>query len=271
MYKLILFALLFLLLIIIVAFLLIRREYKKENLRFINIPRKVGGLARKITSNMPVGTIAESRQLSGNMLKYKLLTSIEFLTNYSKVDSKVVFLGTSPAKHIIFLRKLFPDQHYIIVKGTKDKLNKSVVNLPNVEIVDNITKLPKYKYLLISYLDPTKDNLMYICDIMKKLQIKAASIRFQPYPNMTYFAGDLYIPPYVIGADLQLVTHGANYKKYERGNIMNRLAFFNQRMKLYGYDDQVNKYVVDEFSDKVGHKWIKEKILSKLNKFVESK
>lgn len=269
MYKLIVFALLFLLFVIIVAFLLARRERRKENLQFVNIPRKVGGLARKITSNMPMGNISESRKLSGNMLKYKLLTSIEFLTNYSKFNSRVIFLGTAPAKHIIFLRKLFPNQHYIIIKSGK-KLDKRVKNLPNVEIIDDVTKLPKYKYLFISYLDPSKENLIKVRDIISKLQIKTASIRFQPYPNMSYFAGDLYIPPYVIGADLQLITRGVSTQKYHRSSIMNRLAFFNQRMKLYGYDDQVNRYIIDEFSDKVGHKWIKEKIISKLNKFVES-
>lgn len=265
MYKLILFVLLFLLLIITVAFLLARRESRKENLIYTNTRRVVGGLTRTITNKTPAEAIQESRELSGDMLKYKLLSSIEFLTDYSRYNSRILILDNENTKYLIFLRKLFPTHTYYVIG--KHKLGSQLRDDDKI-IRLNLSELPPFPYLLISFLPSSRENLNVIKGTINDKYISAASLRFKPGIVNTYFAGELYIPPYVTGMDVQLITRGSSMVTYNKENILSQLAFFNNLIKPYGYNEQAKEHIVENFAEKINHIWIKEKVLYKLNQFV---
>lgn len=242
MYRIILYAIVFLILLIVVAFLLTRRMSRIGNLQYIVPQRRFqGGLIRRLTPNIPKTYVGESTSLEENEKKYQILTGIEFLTDHK--TKNVLIMGAKPSDLLI---NLFPTRVFHDMKSVDELVDKPVV--------------------IISYLPATKKNLEEVARVVEKLSPIAISVRYNPVIINRYFSGELYIPPYISGTDTQLISKSRTYTTYNTNDYLARMSFFNARIKLYGYNEQVEEYVVNMFKRTESHLWIKEKIMSELSK-----
>lgn len=266
MYKLILYIIIFLILLILVAFLLARRTELADHLKTPVRPLKLGGLVRTLTSKTPcVAPVAnKSKANAKSILKYKLFTSIEFLTLYGKKSNNVVFIGSNSGTHLTMLRKLFPHKFYILKVSGEEKTPE---NLSDSYIINNIRDAPPNS-LIISHLEPTKENLSMIKDIIENAEPTTFSIRFNPQNASTYFAGDLFIPPFLFNNDTQLISNKIVSAQYDVNGYKCKMGFFNRRIRPYNYDKQVANHIIAEFRQNFDHMWIEEKIHREIEKFL---
>ena len=97
-----------------------------------------------------------------------LMTEIEFLTQYSKKDDLVLYVGAAPAIHTSFLSKLFPTLKFILV----DPMKFNIKETDKIEIRKEYFTDEKAREFI-------NKDFLFICDI----RISNDQINYKPSEN----------------------------------------------------------------------------------------